>query len=244
MEQGDFTELLGNPGSGQSGTGSNNAPFLFDPLSNSCTGGVCTRQPFMGLKNGVPTYNVIPPGRISPITQKMESFMPNYPGSPNANLAGNVNSNVINNNYLGTQIGGRDSHLYDWRVDYDLSPKNRISAVGAMGQFVYANNFGSPYLPLPYAVGDYATIVPKQYNVEDAYTITDHLTNQFKIGYTRFYMPITNPTQGVSQYEIGSFGVTNLPAGQAGQEFPGASFSTSKVSTVTQLGLNPADDSE
>ena len=233
MEQGDFTELLGNPGSGQSGTGSNNAPFLFDPLSNSCTGGVCTRQPFMGLKNGVPTYNVIPPGRISPITQKMESFMPNYPGSPNANLAGNVNSNVINNNYLGTQIGGRDSHLYDWRVDYDLSPKNRISAVGAMGQFVYANNFGTPYLPLPYAVGDYATIVPKQYNVEDAYTITDHLTNQFKIGYTRFYMPITNPTQGVSQYEIGSFGVTNLPAGQAGQEFPGASFSTSKVSTVT-----------
>ncbi len=235
-EQGDFTELLGNPGSGQSGTGSNNAAFLFDPLSNSCTGGVCTRTPFQALKNGVPTYNIIPAGRISPITQKMESFMPNYPGSPNASLSTNVNSATINNNYLGTQINGRDSHLYDWRVDYDINAKNRLSSVGAMGQFVYLNNFGSPYLPLPYAPGDYATIVPKQYNVEDAYTITDHLTNQFKIGYTRFYMPINNATQNIPQYEIGTFGVTNLPAGQGGQEFPGVSFSSpAKVDNITTI---------
>ena len=147
----------------------------------------------------------------------------------------NVNSSVLVNNYLGTQIGGRDSHLYDWRVDYDLNPKNRISSVGAMGQFVYANNYGSPYLPPPYAVGDLATIVPKQYNIEDAYTISDHLTNQFKIGYTRFYMPITNATQGVANYEIGAMGVTNLPLGQAGPSFPGVSFSTSKATSV-----NPA----
>jgi hypothetical protein len=131
---------------------------------------------------------------------------------------------VINNNYLGTQINGRDSHLYDWRVDYDLSSKDRLSSVGAMGQFVYLNNFGSPYLPLPYAVGDYATIVPKQYNVEEVHTFNPHLTNQFKIGYTRFYMPITNPTHGVTKYEIGTMGVTNLPLGQAGQEFPGVDF--------------------
>ncbi len=219
MEQGDFSALAD----------ANNDPFLFDPLTNNCVSGTCTRQPFN--YNG--KNNVIPPGRISPITNKMQSFMPNYPGSPNANLSGNVNGSTFSNDYLGTQVNGRDSHLYDWRVDYDLSPRNRISSVGAMGQFVYLNNFGSPYLPLPYAVGDYATIVPKQYNVEDAYTITDHLTNQFKIGYTRFYMPITNPTQGVSQYEIGTFGVTNLPNGQAGQEFPGASFSTSKITSVT-----------
>jgi hypothetical protein len=219
MEQGDFSALAN----------ANNDPFLFDPLSNTCTGGVCTRQPFN--YNG--KNNVIPPGRISPITQKMESFMPNYPGSPNANLAPNVNPNVISNNYLGTAIGGRDNHLIDWRVDYDLNPKNRISSVGAMGHVVYTNNFGTPYLPLPYAVGDYATIVPKQYNIEDVYTLTDHLTNQFKIGYTRFYMPITNPTQGVANYEIGAMGVTNLPGGQAGQEFPGVSFATSKISSIT-----------
>ena len=66
---------------------------------------------------------MIPAGRISAITQKMESFLPNYPNSPNANLSGNVNTAVLNNNYLGTQINGRDSHLYDWRVDYDWTAK-------------------------------------------------------------------------------------------------------------------------
>jgi hypothetical protein len=217
-EMGDFSALAD----------ANNDPFIYDPATNSCAGSICTRAPF--TYNG--KNNVIPPSRISPITQKMESFLPNYPNSPNANLSGNVNTAVLNNNYLGTQINGRDSHLYDWRVDYDLSTKDRLSSVGAMGQFVYLNNFGSPYLPLPYAVGDYATIVPKQYNIEEVHTFSPHLTNQFKVGYTRFYMPITNPTQGVSQYEIGTMGVTNLPQGQAGQEFPGVSFSTSGATTV------------
>jgi hypothetical protein len=212
MESGDFSALSDN--------GKNDIPIIFDPQSNTCGVSGCTRTPFS--YNG--KLNVIPPGRISAITNKMQSFMPNYPGSPNSGLSGNYNASAFNNDYLGTAIGGRDNHLYDWRVDYDLNARNRISSVGAMGHVVYTNNFGTPYLPVPYAIGDYATIVPKQYNIEDVYTITDHLTNQFKVGYTRFYMPITNPTQGLTQYEIGTLGVTNLPAGQAGQEFPGVSF--------------------
>ena len=123
--------------------------------------------------------------------------MPNYPGSPNANLSGNVNPAALNNNYLGTQINGRDSHLYDWRVDYDLSHKDRLSSVGAMGQFVYLNNFGSPYLPLPYALGRLCHHRPQAIQHRGSAHVHDHLTNQFKIGYTRFYMPITNATDGV-----------------------------------------------
>ena len=102
---------------------------------------------------------------------------------------------------------------------------------------VYINNFGSPYLPPPYEVGDYAVIVPKQYDIQDAYTITPHLTNQFKMGYTRFYMPIINPTDtaagyGTTSQTIGAFGVTNLPGGQSATEFPGVSFGTSKDATT------------
>ena len=227
MENGDFTEIS-NGGAfiagGQTGTGATNPAVIFDPTTNSCpgAGSVCTRQPFQSMKNGMLTNNVIPTADISPITMKMESFLPNY----NNPTAANYNNAVFSNNYLGTQVAGKDSHLYDYRVDIDLSSRNRVSAVGGFGQYVYLNNFGSPYLPLPYAVGDYATIVPKVYDVEDAYTITSHLTNQLKFGYTRFYMPITNPTQGITQYEIGTFGVTNLPAGQGGQEFPGVNFGT------------------
>ena len=228
MMNGDFTEVNGSPGTGLSGT-TGNAAFLFDPTTNSCTSSGCTRLPFQGIKNGIPTNNVIPTADISPITKAMESFMPNY----NNPTAANYNSSTISNNYLSTGIGGRNNHLYDYRVDIDLSSKNRVSAVGALGHVVYINNFGSPYLPPPYEVGDYAVIVPKQYDVEDAYTITPHLTNQFKWGYTRFYMPIINPTDtaagyGTKSQTIGAFGITNLPGGQAGTEFPGVSFGTSK----------------
>lgn len=222
MMNGDFTEFNGSPGTGITGN-TGNAAFLFDPMTNSCTILGCTRQPFQGIKNGVPTNNVIPASNISPITKQMESFWPNY----NNASAANYNPATISNNYLSTGIGGRDSHLYDFRVDYDISPRNRVSAVGAMGQFVYANNFSAPYLPAPYTIGDYATIVPKQYDVEDTYTITEHMTNQFKWGYTRFYMPITSASDtahgyGSTSKTIGAFGVTNLPGNgaQADTEFP------------------------
>jgi hypothetical protein len=232
MMNGDFTEYNGSPGTGLSGV-TGNAPFLFDPTTNACTANGCSRMPFQGVKNGVPTNNVIPMADISPITQKMESFWPNY----NNATAANYNPTTISNNYLSTGIGGRDNHLYDYRVDIDLTAKDRISTVGALGHVVYTNNFGSPYLPPPYEVGDYAVIVPKQFDIQDAYIITPHMTNQFKIGYTRFYMPIINPTDTSSGYgsptqTIGAFGVTNIPAGQAGAEFPGVSFGTSKAATT------------
>jgi len=239
MMNGDFTEFKGSPGTGITGN-TGNAAFLFDPTTNNCVGSVCTRQPFQGQKNGVPTNNVIPAGDISPITQKMESFMPNY----NNATAANYNSATISNNYLSTGIGGRDSHLYDFRVDIDISPKNRVSVVGAMGQFVYANNFSAPYLPPPYVIGDYATIVPKQFDIEDTYTISSHMTNQFKWGYTRFYMPITSASDtshgyGSTTQTIGAFGVTNLPGGQANTEFPDVTFGTSKAAATAPNQWGP-----
>jgi Carboxypeptidase regulatory-like domain len=255
MLNGDFTEFNGSPGTGLSGIAgdpsggiipgssppkSYNPAFLFDPTTNNCVGTVCTRQPFQGVKNGLPTYNVIPVGDISPITQKMESFWPNY----NNPTAANYNSSTITNNYLSTGIGGRDNHLYDYRVDIDLTAKNRISAVGAMGQVVYTNNFSSPYLPAPYTIGDYAIIVPKQFDVEDAYIITPHLTNQFKWGYTRFYMPIisasdTSHGYGSPSQTIGAFGVTNLPGGQTNTEFPDVTFGTSKAAPTAPNQWGP-----
>jgi len=83
MRTGDFTELRGGVGTGgltgvtgdpsASGT---NAAIIYDPTSNNCVGTVCTRTPFQGLKNGLPTNNVLPSSYISPIAQAMESFQP------------------------------------------------------------------------------------------------------------------------------------------------------------------------
>jgi hypothetical protein len=72
MRQGDFTELLGS------------AANLFDPTTTTCAGNACTRKPFQGIKNGLPTNNVIPASFISPISQYQQSFLPD-PNSPGTN---------------------------------------------------------------------------------------------------------------------------------------------------------------
>ena len=204
MTTGDFTEIFGST-----------TPVLFDPMTTSCTGGTCTRQPFQS--NG--SYNVIPSGDISPISKAMEQWLPSATKDPN------YNGNTVNN-YLGGFPSGFDNHVIDWRVDYDLSSKHRISSIGAMGAVNYLNNYGSPFLPQPYTGGDLANIFPKNYIVEDTYTFAPNVVNQLKYGFTRFFQNIHNSTQGVKQYEIGTLGVTNLPGGQAGEEFPGAQFGT------------------
>lgn len=208
MRTGDFTELAD----------ANNDPIIFDPTTNNCpTSSVCSRQPFKGMKNGVPTNNVIPSNYISPIAQKMQSFLPapTLPGTTS--------------NYFGSIAKGFDNWVADARLDYDISNKQRISGVMAMGTVNYYNNYGSPYLPLPYTGGDLANIYPKVFDVEDTYSFSDKVTNQFKYGFTRFFQNIHNSTQGVTKWAAPTMGITNLPGGQAGEEFPGVSFASNSA---------------
>ncbi|MDP9049194.1 MAG: TonB-dependent receptor, partial [Acidobacteriota bacterium] len=224
MRSGDFTELNGNIGNGgqvgvagnPAGTGNVNPAIIYDPLTNTCVGTVCSRTPFQGLKNGVPTYNIIPSADISPISQKLQSFLP-APSNPNA----------ISSNYIGTRVSGNDNHLTDYRVDYDLSSKQRLSTLGAIGVNHFLNNFGAPFLPLPYVGGDLASVYPKQFVVEDTFTFSPRIVNQFKYGYTRFFMDIRDATDGIAAYGAPAMGITNLPspAGQASSDFPNVTFS-------------------
>jgi Carboxypeptidase regulatory-like domain len=225
MRQGDFTELNGGVGTGGlSGTGSNNPAIIYDPRTNNCVGSVCTRQPFQAVKNGIPTNNVIPSSFISPIAQNMQQFLP-APSDPT----------TVSNNYIGTRIAGNDNHLTDYRVDYDLSERHRISTVGAIGVNHFLNNYSAPFLPLPYTGGDLASVYPKQFDIEDAFTFSPHVVNQFKYGYTRFYMDIHDATDGVKQYQADSMGITNLPTptGQATTDFPTVTFAAT-------TGITPA----
>jgi hypothetical protein len=219
MRTGDFTEL---------GT----TAVIFDPTSNSCVGTVCTRKPMQGMKNGLPTNNVIPSSYISPIANAMESFLP----APT--------SSGIVNNYLGGQPSGFDNHVYNYRVDYDLSSKQRISTVGALGTVNYVNNYSAGgsgataygYLPLPYVGGDLANIYPKVFDVQDTYTFSPRIVNQLKYGFVRFFQNIQDATQGIAQYSPATLGITNLPAGQASETFPGAQFSQTGAVTTSLTG--------
>ena len=234
---GDFTELNGGVGTGGlTGTGANNPAFLYDPTSTTCTGGTCTRRPFQGLKNGVATNNVIPASYISPIAKAQQQFMPDP-----------TNPSTLTNNYSAGLAKGFDNHLYNYRVDFQMTPNHRISTVGAMGTVNYLNNYGSPYLPQPYTGGDLANIYPKVFDVQDVFAIGNNMVNQLKFGYVRFFQNIENSTQNDPTYQISKLGITNLPGGQAGQNFPAATFAaTNKFGTPIQTwqaaqGTNPGN---
>jgi hypothetical protein len=209
MQQGDFTELLAaNGGPGYE---------IYDPTSQSCTGNTCTRKPFMGMKNGVPTVNVIPADEISPIAQKMQSFLPT------------PTTSGIQNNYLGGIPSGYDNWLYSGRIDYTVSPKQTLSfTVTGGNRHAVPYTSGLAILPVPYLASDYSTVAGHWADMEDSYAITQHLVNQFKFGFSNFGgPPIKNLTQGVAQYEATAMGIgfSGVPAdGQAVTEFPTSIF--------------------
>jgi hypothetical protein len=185
------------------------------------------------MKNGIPTYNVIPSSYISPITQKMASYLPN-PTNP-LSLTGN---------WVGGVPSGFDNNVEDYRVDYDLSAKQRLSTIGAIGAVHYLNNYSTGgsgsgaygLLPLPYTAGTVANIFPRVFDVEDTYTISNTVINQLKFSETRFPQPQTAATDGLTQYEPAAFGITNVPQGQASSEFPGVSFGQTGAKSTTLTG--------
>ena len=185
MRSGDFTEL------------SSTKPIIYDPSTNACTSTGCSRQPFMGMKNGLPTLNVIPSNRLSPITQYMQKFMP---APTNGGIVGN---------FLGGVPSGYDNWEFLSKVDYDLTPSQRISVVLTLGSrtnvpFTVGTNVPAPastagvVLPLPYTAGGYATIKPTIIDFEHSIVIKSNLVNQFKYGFTRFSQPIGSLTDGVA----------------------------------------------
>jgi hypothetical protein len=237
QRSGDFTELNGGAGTGgRTGTGPENPAFLFDPTSTTCgTDGNCSRKPLQGMKNGVMTNNVIPDSYISPIAKAQQQFLPDP-----------TNPSTLTNNYTAPLSQGFDNQVYNYRVDFQMTPNHRISTVGALGSVKYLNNYGLPYLPQPYTGGDLASIFPKVFDVQDAYTISNTMVNQIKFGYVRFFQNIQSSTQNDPTYQISKLGISNLPLGQAGQNFPAATFAgTARFGNPVQTwqaaaGTNPS----
>ena len=236
MQAGDFTELLtaaqsnGTGASGQSGPGY----LIYDPTSATCVGNSCTRKAFSGIKNGLPTPNIIPAGMISPISQKMQSYL------PTPSVAG------IQNNYFGGTPNGFDNWLYSLRGDYTISSKHTLS-----GTVTGGNRHAVPYtsvtatgvvLPLPYTATTFSTVAGHWADLSDSYAIKPSLVNQFKFGFSNFGgPPVRNITQN-TQYAASQMGVnfSGVPAdGQAVTEFPVSIFGGSNAQTewASQSGL-------
>ncbi len=217
MRNGDFSELLkANGGPGY---------ILYDPLSQAActanTGSVC-RYPYGQTSgntvNTALATNIIPSAEISPISRYLEQYLPT------------PTNTALSNNFLGGLPSGYDNWSYVWRADFDLTSKQRLSFVNTKGSrlnvpYTFA---ASPTLPIPYARVTEARVVINIATIEHDYHITPTITNQFKFNFLQFGgPPIENATEGITQYEATTAGITNLPTGQASDEFPSITFSNS-----------------
>ncbi len=188
---------------------------IYDPTKESCTntasGTVCTRPQFPG--------NVIPPGEISPIAQKLSQF---WSGIHYAN------SNLTNN-FLGSYPYGLSNWTGNLRVDYHLSAKQTLSGILATGRqgLVGPSSQGTDVGPFPYSDSKYYRPITRAAMIEDTYIINSNLVNQFKYGAFQYHSPDFNPTYGFPGTAAWSASnwINGLPAGQAAGGFPEIKFS-------------------
>ena len=176
---------------------------IYDP--NSAVG-TAVRTPFPN--------NVIPAGRISPISQSLASYLPA------------ATNGGIQNNYLAVlpQLINNDSTTN--KVDLNVSDKNRAFALFSTGK--YTTNFTGSYaagtsaLPLPYTQSRFVTEYATTAQLHDIYTLKPNLLNQFSVSFNRMYIPLGNPTAG-GNYPTKA-GITGLPPGIASSAMPDINF--------------------
>ncbi len=179
--------------------------IVYDPTSAT---GTNARTPFQN--------NMIPASRISPVSSSFQSYLPppTYSG--------------IAFNYFAELPDKINNDSTTDKVDYNLSDKNRLFGLFSTGK--YANpivgsltTLSTSTLPVPYTDGrgviEYATLA----QVHDNHIISPTMVNQFSVGLSRLFIPLTSDTYGGGY--PGKAGLTGLPGGVAGSGFPDISFS-------------------
>ncbi len=177
---------------------------IYDPLSTTCNAaGVCTRTAFPN--------NIIPANRLSPISQSFQSYLP-----------GTTNNNLQSNYLEQVPVGYHDNSTTD-KVDFNLNDKNTFFVLFSRGHRSQTTPYRGNTLPEPYANTRYVDEFPTTAIAKWTYVATPTVVNQLTYGLSRFNVPISSPT--IAGNYPGKAGLTGLPLGQAGQDFPSITFS-------------------
>lgn len=204
---------------------------IYDPATQTanCQGtpaSPCSRTQF---SNGG-TANQIPESRISGAANYINKFMLPYEREASQNA------------YSKNIVVGYPSGLSNWyasgRVDYDVSPRQQISAIIAFGRQASTgpnssgakNALGPPFNERQsYAPQTTVNIL------KDTFTLTPHVVNQVALAFGRYSSFSVTPNEA-AQFAASKMGLMNTPVGQA-SFFPGIAFS-GEDAPVTEGGYS------
>lgn len=162
---------------------------------------------------GVPfPGNMIPAERIDPVAKKYITYIP----KPQSGLSGAIN-------FINNQPGTVDNFTMGWRVDHQLSPKDKLSGVVNWMDF---DNLAPA--SIPNGPGAFANpFFNKMVNITHTRTFSPTSVNEARLSYTRFNNPQTNPPTAEfpnRDYatELGLTGLTTEPFIR--NRFPGITF--------------------
>ena len=150
---------------------------IYDPTSQTVnpTTGVVTRQPFPN--------NQIPPAMLDTVAKNIQAYY------PLPNRAGQVVNGIETNNYSYLAPGNSPRRKYFWRLDADVTSKNRITFSGAWNDG--PQNPFSPVAPINRAPGDVKNM---SFQLSEYWSITPIMTNEFRIGFMGEYDRFTPDT--------------------------------------------------
>jgi hypothetical protein len=192
------------------------AAHIYDPATQTPNCSTCSRGEFDGIKNGVPTPDVIPASRISTAASYYNKYLLPYEQLANQNV-------YTNNLNYGTPIG-----LANWystgRIDYDQNAKNQISLIIAFGRQASTGPNSVSGMAPPFNVNQAYHPVTNIDIIKDTYTISPHIVNQLAFGFGR-YQSVSVTPDDAPQYAASTAGLVNTPPGQATNGFPGITFS-------------------
>ena len=210
---------------------------IFDPSTQAaCTArsttGTCRYRYGFGPRgtNGpagnpvaIGPVDVIPASQFSAIALKLQSFLPSGIGTS------------ATNNYISPNTTALTNWSTTDRIDYNLSSKDTLSMLVAIGRQASAvpqgqTTAGRNIGPVPYNYGQAFTPKTAVGVIEETHVFSPHIVNQFKYGYARYNGPTFNPNI-TPAFASSTLGITGLPAGQAAGGFPVVNFTGTAAPT-------------
>lgn len=172
-------------------------PTLYDPATNriqttgtylypgQSTASTCPCVIRTSFASEYGNGNKIPASRIDPVAKNIQGYFP--AGNTAGNLAGN---GQVTGNYTYTSPASNPFTKYFGRLDYNISPNNRLTMSVTDGDNP-GESFGAGICPINCQSNDVSRVNAQ---ITDVWTISPRLTNELRLGYTNqlnFFVPGT-----------------------------------------------------